>query len=126
MTCSFGVISAICVQALLREGADDDGVDPALEVARHVLDRLAVGVHDVGGNLDDVAAEFADADGHGDAGAQRRLLEQQADVLAVQRVAGRRLHALDAFALQLGGELQHLGEAIGIEIENRKKILHAR
>ena len=74
------------MQPLLAERADHDRVDPALEVAGDVVDRLAIGVHHVGGNLDDVAAELADADGEGDARAQRRLLEQQADVLAVQRV----------------------------------------
>ena len=112
------------MQPLLPERADHDRVDPALEVAGDVVDRLAIGVHHVGGNLDDVAAELADADGEGDARAQRRLFEQQPDVLAVQRVPGRRLHALDALALQLRGRLQQLRDAIGIEIENREKVLH--
>ena len=84
MTCSFGVISRDLMQPLLAERADHDRVDPALEVAGDVVDRLAIGVHDVGGNLDDVAAELADADRERDARAQRRLLEQQADVLAVR------------------------------------------
>ena len=112
------------VQPLLAERADHHRVDPALEVAGHVVDRLAIGVHHVGRDLDDVAAELADADREGDAGAQRGLLEQQADVPAVQRLRGRRLHALDALALQLRRELEQLGDAIGIEIENGQEILH--
>jgi hypothetical protein len=46
---------------LLREGADDDRVDPALEIARDVGDRLAPAERDVRLQRDDVAAELADA-----------------------------------------------------------------
>ena len=125
MTCSFGVISASLMQPLLAEGADHDRIDPALEIAGDVVNRLAIGVHHVGGNLDDVAAELADADGEGDARAQRRLLEQHADVAAVERLRRRRLHALDALALQLRRRLEQLAQQVGIEIENRQEILHA-
>ena len=105
-------------QALLGECPDDDRVNPALEIARDVLDGLTIGVHHVSRDLDDVAAQLADANRKGDARAERRLLEQQPNVLAIERVPGGRLHALDALALDLGGQLQHLGEAIGIEIKN--------
>ena len=69
----------------LREGADHGAVHPALEVAGDVVDRLAAAERDVLRRLDDVAAELADGDLEGRAGAQRRLLEQQRDVLAFER-----------------------------------------
>ena len=100
MTCRRVVVCANLHQALLAERADHDGVDPALEVAGDVVDRLAIGVHDVGGDLDHVAAELADADGERHARAQRRLLEQQADVPAVERVRRRRAQPERALALQ--------------------------
>ncbi len=124
MTCSLGVISQICDEALLSERANHDGVDPALEVARHVVDGLPVRVHDVGGNLDDVAAELAHADGEGHARAQRRLFEEQPDVPPIEGGGRRRLHALDPLALQLGRQLETLRERIGIEIENGQEVLH--
>ena len=100
MTCSRLVVCADLDEAILAERADDDGVDPAFEVAGDVVDGLAIGVHDVGRNLDHVAAELANADGEGDARAQRRLLEQQADVPAVERVRRRRAQPERALALQ--------------------------
>src|SRR4030095_13852339 len=84
------------------------------------------GMRECGGDLDDTAAELADADRERDARAQRGLFEQQADVLAVQRMRRRRLHALDALALQPRRGLQQLRDAVRIEIENREKILHFR
>ena len=72
-------------EARLRVGADHRAVHPALEVARHVLDRLAAAERDVLGRLDDVAAELADRDLERRAGPERRLLEQQRDVPALER-----------------------------------------
>ena len=73
------------LEPLLRERADDDAEDPALEVARDVLDRLAAAERDVGRRLDHVAAELADGDRERRPRAQRRLVEQQRDVPAGQR-----------------------------------------
>ena len=77
----------------LRERPDDDRVDPALEVARDVGDRLAAAERGVRLQRDHVAAELADGDLERRARAQRRLLEQHRDVPAAERVGGRRLAA---------------------------------
>ena len=59
-------------------------VDPALEVARDVGDRLALPERDVGLQRDEMAAELADRDLERRARPQRRLLEQHRDVAAVR------------------------------------------
>ena len=82
-----GAAAANSLEPLLREGADDDAEDPALEVARDVLDRLAPAERDVRRRLDHVAAELADRDRERRARAQRRLVEEQRDVPAGERRA---------------------------------------
>jgi hypothetical protein len=39
-------------------------------------------------------------------------------MLAIECVPGRRLHALDALALHLGGEFKYLGKTFRIEVKN--------
>src|SRR5581483_7237127 len=90
----------------LREGANDDGIDPAFEVAGDVGDRLALPEGDIGLERDDVAAELADRDFEGGPRPQRGLLEQKRDVASVQRVGGRRLPAQGSIAFELRCELQ--------------------
>ena len=49
-------------QTRLGERAHDRAVEPALEIARDVLDRFAAAERDVGRRLDHLAAQFADRD----------------------------------------------------------------
>ena len=66
------------IQPLLRERADDGAVEPALEVARDVLDGFPPAERDVGRRFDHFAAQFPDGDRERRARAQRRLLEHAA------------------------------------------------
>ena len=85
-------------------GADHGAMHPALEIARHVLDRLAPAERHVLRRLDHVAAELADRNLERRSGAQRRLLEQQRDVPAFERTDVR--HARGPRALQLRRQLE--------------------
>src|SRR2546427_556431 len=53
---------------------------------------------------------------------QRRLVEEQRDVPAVQRVGGRRQPAERAVRLELRGDLEAALEIRRIEIENRQEV----
>ena len=110
----------------LRERPDDDGVDPALEVARDVGDGFALSERL--GRLQAMtsAAELADGDFERRARAQRRLLEEQGDVAAVERVARRRLAAQRPLGLELRAELEAALEIGGVEVEDREKVLAGR
>ena len=82
------------LEARLGVGADDGAVDPAFQIPRDVGDRLARAEGFLARWLDHVAAELADRDLEGRTRPQRRLLEQQRDVLAFERllVRARPLH----------------------------------
>jgi len=60
----------------LREGPDDGGMDPPLEISGNIGDRLAASQRDIGLQCDDLSAELADRDFKGRARAKRRLFEQ--------------------------------------------------
>ena len=122
MTWSPGARLRELLERLLRERADDDGVDPALEIARDVGDRLAPAERDVRLQRDHVAAELADRDLERRARAQRRLVEQHRDVAAVERVGGRRMPPERAVGLHLRGELQAALEIGGVEVEDREEV----
>ena len=92
---------------------------PALEIAGDVIDRLAAAERDILRRLDDVAAELADGDLEGRAGAQRRLLEQQRDVLAFEGTDVA--HAGRARVLQLGGQPETGLELRRVEVANREE-----
>ena len=72
------------VDGALEEDPGHDALGPAVEIARHIFDRLAVA--DQPGDRDGIAAELLDGEFEGQTGAQRRLFEQQAQVTATQRV----------------------------------------
>jgi hypothetical protein len=73
------------VERALRESAGHDGVDPAIEVARHVADGLALANPSVAVILENVAAaELLDGQLKRHSGAQRRLFEEQRDIAARQ------------------------------------------
>ena len=81
----------------LREGAEDGAVDHPAQHARGVLDRLAAAKLDLaGGQEDHLAAQLADADLEGDAGARGGLGEEHGPGLAGQRLLG----VLPAFLLE--------------------------
>jgi hypothetical protein len=92
------------LEDVLGKGPDDHAVHPALEVARHVGDRLALAEPCLGVVEEHhVAAHAQDADLEGHARAQRRLLKDQRQKLAAQRagVSGR-------IGLDVGGDRQQL------------------
>ena len=107
-------------EPLLSERADDRGGDPTLEIAGHVLDRLASAERDLGRRLDDFAAELAHGDHRRRPRAKGRLFEQERDVHPGQRL--RAGAARGALALHLGGQLQHALELDVTEIEDRQKV----
>ncbi len=74
------------LETRLRERADDRSGDPALEVAGDVGDGLAAAERNVFRRLDRVAAELADRNLERRARAQRRLLEEQRNVQALERL----------------------------------------
>ena len=87
----------------------------ALEDAHDVLDGLAhVDPDLVAAGVHRVAAELDDGHLHRVAGAQRRLLEDQGDALAVQRPAelGRRD----------GGEVEDLAQLVGREVGDVEEV----
>ncbi len=106
----------------LRERADDDGVDPALEIARDVADRLAPAERDVRLERDEMAAELTNGDLEGRPRAQRRLVEQHADVAAVQHVRRRRAASEQAVGLHLRRDLQAALEIDGVEVEDGQEV----
>src|SRR5262249_48000198 len=89
-------------EAALREGANHDAVDPALEIARDVFDGLAVAECDFRRRLDDLTTELPDCNHERRARPERRFLEEQRDVTAGERLVGGVLRG--AAALHVGGE----------------------
>ena len=104
------------LQPGLGVGADDRDGDPALEIAGHVRDRLAAAERHVGRRLDDVAAELAHRNLKRGSGPQRRLLEEQRDVAALERPLV--LHARGARRLQPRREVETGRQRLVIEIED--------
>ena len=73
---------------VVRVGAEDDDVHPALEVAGHVGEGFALAEGRLGlVDEDGVAAEGVDRGLEGEARAQRGLLEEHDHLLGVERVA---------------------------------------
>ena len=108
-------------ESILRERAHDRAGDPALEVARDVFDGLAGAQRDLGRWLDDLATEFANGDHERRSRAQRRLLEEQRDVLTREGLSARPSGA--ALPLQLGGQIEHAHDLRVVEVENRQEVL---
>src|SRR5262249_61703095 len=90
-------------------GAYDGGMHPALEIPGDVADRLTAAERDVLRRLDHVAAELANRDLKRRTCSERRFLEEQGDVSALERPlvssadAARLLEAHRLF--QTGAEL---------------------
>jgi hypothetical protein len=98
---------------LVAEGATHRAVDPALEVARHVLDALAHADLAVARRVvDGVTAELRHPGLEGHAGAQRRLLE-----VHEQRAPGERRCIVLGIRLDLVGQLQRAAELLRVEVE---------
>ena len=91
-------------KGLVGVGAGHDEVDPAIQVARDVVDRLALAEPDVAGRqVHGVAAELRHADLESHARAQARLLEDHRQALAGEQ---RRPLATLELPLQSGGQMQ--------------------
>jgi hypothetical protein len=69
-----------------------------------------------------VAAELANRDLERRAGTQRRLVEQQRDVAAVEQIARRCLPSERTIRLHLRGDLQATLEVRGLEVEHRQEV----
>ena len=109
-------------QAVLPEGADDDRIHPALEVARHVDERLTVGVHHIGGNLDELGTELAHANREGDARPQRGLLEEQPEMASGECRGRGRLRAERALGLHAPGQGQRVVQFARGEVEDGEEV----
>ena len=103
------------VHRLLREHAGHQAVEPAVQVAGHVLEGLA---HADGPfQKSGVAAKLFDGLLEGELGAQRRFFEKENDGFPCEnlRVGGRR-------ALHLGGEVQQQQDFVVGEIEVAQQV----
>jgi hypothetical protein len=85
----------------LPERAQHQRVYPAFEVAGDVFERLAHAFGELRGEMERMRAELAHGDLERGARAQRRLLEEQGDVLAGERGRRRRIGAEPAVRLHL-------------------------
>ncbi len=108
----------------LRECADHCGGDPALEVARHVVDRFPSAKRDVFGRLDGVAAELADGNLERGSRPQRRLLEEQRDVQAFERLFVRAVRG--ARRLELGRARKARRQLRRTEVQDRQELRRCR
>ena len=103
---------------VVRVGAEDDDVHPALEVVGHVGEGLALAEGRLGlVDEDGVAAEGVDGGLEGEAGAQRGLLEEHDHLARVERVAEVFGMVLDGVGeLHDGGHLLHGEVGDGAEV----------
>ena len=117
--------AADLLETILAERSNDDGVDPTLEVAGHIVNRLAIGVHHVGRDLDHVASQLANPDRERHTRPQGGLLEQEADMPTVEGVRGRSAQAHRALAFEPRREVQRQAQLLVVEVEHREKVLAA-
>src|SRR5205085_11311789 len=103
----------------LRKRPHDRREYPPFEVARDVGDRLAAAECRVRRRLDHVAAELAYGNLERGPRPQRRFLEEQRDVKAIERLRMR--HARGTGGFQLPGHPQALFERLGTKVANREK-----
>ena len=102
----------------MRVGAQHDGVHPALQVVRHVRERLALAERRLRlVDEDGIAAERVDGGLKGEPRAQRRLLEEHHHLLGVERMAEvRRMLLHRVGELHHGGHLLHGEVGDGAEV----------
>ena len=107
-------------QGVVREGAQDDGVDQARQVARHVGRALPPAEPDlVGAERDGVATEARHRDLEADPRAEARLLEQQRDLAARQRPIRRDRGPIAAQKL---GAVEQAREAQAVEVLGAQQV----
>jgi hypothetical protein len=75
-----------CVDLVLRVGADDECVHPALEVAGHVFERFTRPCRELRGHIHRRRAQLPRGDLERRSRPERGFLEEQRDVQAGQRV----------------------------------------
>ena len=102
----------------LRVRSDDEGVYPALEIPRHVVQRFACSVRERRGYVQRVGAQFLYRDFEGGTGPQRRLLEEHRDVASRKRGGRRRVTAETAVGLQLPGQVEQAAQIGRGQIED--------
>ena len=101
----------------------DDRVNPSLEAARHVLDRLAGAERRFRLEVSHVPPSSVTAISNVTAGPERRLLEEERHVPARERLRRRRLPAERAVGLHLRREVQTPLEIGRLEVQDREKVL---
>ena len=107
------------VDRILFEYTRHDTVRPAVEIAGHVLQRLAIAD---GADADNaIAAELFDRKFESQPSPQRRLLEQQRQIAAGQRLRVSRRGAFD-----FSRELQQIGKLVTSKIQIRIKVARLR
>jgi hypothetical protein len=110
-------------QKLLREGSDHDRIDPALEVSGDVRHELTTAEGGVGLQPDDMTAKLVNRDFERRSGPQRRLLEEQRDLLAGERPRAGRIGAKRSIGFELGGQIEAAFELRRVEIEYGEEVL---
>ena len=110
------------LERFLGKRPNDDSVDPAFEIPRDVLHRFAAAQRDVRLKRHDVAAELARGDFERGPRAKRRLLEQQRDVPALERVCSRRLAPQRPLGLQTRRQLETALEVSGVEVKDGQEV----
>ena len=113
-------------QLVVRVGPDDERLDPALEIPRHVLQRLAAAIGKLRRDVERIPAQLAHRNLEGRARPQRRLFEQHPHVGTAERIRGRRMVRQRTLRLQLHGQVEQPREAAGVEIENGEKVFRRR
>ena len=107
--------AGVLLDDALAEGAHGDDIDVAGEDAGDVLDRLALAeAHLLRCEVEGLAAKVMHADLEADAGSQRRLLEEEGEVLALEQLAGT--------TLELQGGLQEETDLGGREVGGIKQM----
>ena len=106
------------LELVVRERADRERVDVAREHLRRVLERLAARqLHLVGQQRDRRAAELRDRDRERDAGARRRLAEEEAERAAGEERARRRLEVV--------GRVEDRGDLLAREVGDPQQVAAA-
>ncbi len=108
---------------LMRVRAHDEAMDPALEIAGDIVQRLARAVREFGRDVQGLGAQLLDGDLERRSRSQRRLLEQQRHVPAGQRRRCWCLAAQPPVGFQLLREIQQAREIRGRQVEDGKEVL---
>ena len=127
MTCSIGAATARRRQLVVRVRPDDERLDPALEIARHVLERLAAAI---GKLRRDVAADDPPSSRTAISKVERVRSDGFSNSIATcapaSALAVGASSAERPVRLQLRGQIEQPREVVGREIENGQEVFRRR